>query len=217
MAWSCVVAIQERGLILFYEHLFNNLQWAMDCKTSKVRTMKTLLSFGLFLAIAVPVQPATLLSLSLDDMIQRSMAIVQGTVLQSYTATNGSVMYTHYRINVSETWKGPVQNQIDVAVPGGYLNGIREAYSGAPSLMSGHQYVMYLWTSKTGLTVILGLSQGLFDLSSDGQGRILATRRASTERMLNTLGKEMTDSNFKMPVGDMRIRVLSALGSRYER
>jgi hypothetical protein len=45
------------------------------------------------------VPAATLERLSLDDLITKSRVIVRGKVLMnSYTATSGPVIYTHYRI-----------------------------------------------------------------------------------------------------------------------
>src|ERR1017187_5269571 len=45
---------------------------------------------------------ATLERLSLDDMITRSTTIVRGNVTASWAAFTGSVIYTHYQIQVSE-------------------------------------------------------------------------------------------------------------------
>ncbi len=51
-------------------------------------------------------QAATLERLSLDEMIVKSTTIVRGTVTSTWTAYTGSVIYTHYKIQVSESFKG---------------------------------------------------------------------------------------------------------------
>ena len=175
--------------------------------------MRSVLSCGVLLAMCVPVHATTLQRLGLDDMIQKSTAIVRGTVQQTYSAVHNSVIYTHYQVNVSEVWKGSVGPRVDIAVPGGIVHGMRETYSGAPSFANGHEYVLYLWTSKTGLTQVIGLSQGLFELQPNSSGETVATRTAATERMVNAAGQEVTDGDFQMPVSAMRLRVQSVAGS----
>ena len=175
--------------------------------------MNKLLSCAAFLSICLAVQASTLLQLSLDDMIRKSTVVVRGTVQRTQSAVHGSVIYTHYQVRVSEVWKGAVSGSLDIAVPGGVLNGMRETYSGAPSLINSHEYVLYLWTSKTGLTQVIGLSQGLFDLRPSPSGDLVATRASVSERMVDSSGNDVQDSDFQMRVTDMRTRVLNTLRS----
>ena len=70
---------------------------------------------SLMLALVVacwvlPLQCATLERLSLDDIITRSTSIVRGKVAESWAAFTGSVIYTHYKIQVSETFNGKTKN-----------------------------------------------------------------------------------------------------------
>jgi len=175
--------------------------------------MKSVLSCGALLAVCMSAQASTLLQLSLDDMIRKSTVVVRGTVQRNQSALHGSVIYTHYQVRVSEVWKGSAPGSLDIVVPGGVLNGARETYSGAPSLVNGHEYVLYLWTSKTGLTQIIGLSQGLFDVRPDASGQLMVTRAPSSERMLDSAGNDIKDGSLQMAITDMRTRVLSTLGS----
>ena len=82
-------------------------------------------------------QSATLQQLSMSDLIAKSTSIVRGTVQGSYTAYSGPVIFTHYRVQVAERWKGSAGATVDVAVPGGVASGIRQTYSGAPQFQSG--------------------------------------------------------------------------------
>ena len=52
-------------------------------------------------AWVLPLPGATLERLSLDDMIARSTTIVRGKVTASWAAFTGSVIYTHYQVQVS--------------------------------------------------------------------------------------------------------------------
>src|SRR5215472_13660975 len=117
---------------------------------------------------------ATLSRLSLDDMITQSTSIVHVRVTGSYAAFRGQVIYTHYQAQVLERWKGAGQSTVEVALPGGIANGFQQSFPGTPQLTEGKEYALFLWTSPTGLTQIIGLTQGLFDLSTDTSGVITA-------------------------------------------
>ena len=154
-------------------------------------------------------QAATLQQLSLDAMIQKSTAIVRGTVQLNGGQVHGRYIYTHYTINVVEQWKGAPATQIDFAVPGGAANGLQESIAGAPVLANGQEYVLYLWTGRSGLTQVIGLSQGLF-VSMNG----MVTRPPITDQMVNAQGTAIPDPGMKMTLSDMRNRILTTLKGR---
>jgi hypothetical protein len=174
--------------------------------------MRKLLLFGLLAAGLTPgLRATTLLQLSLTDMIQQSTMIVQGVAQPSYTAFRGSIIYTHYQIQVSQVLKGSAAPTVDVAVIGGMANGHRQSYAGAPTLAAGQQYILFLWTSKTGLTQVIGLSQGLFVVMSGASGQASAVRAASAERMLNSAGQQVSDADFNISLNDLKARIQSTL------
>src|SRR5436309_225500 len=80
----------------------------------------------LFAAIAgmAPLQCATLERLTLDDMIAKSTVIVRGRVTDSWAAFTGSIIYTHYQLEISETFKGAGANRLEVVVTGGTADGV---------------------------------------------------------------------------------------------
>jgi hypothetical protein len=161
----------------------------------------------------------TLQQLSLDDMIQQSSGIVRAQVTGSSAALRGQSIYTYYHLQILETAKaaaGQAPHEIDVAVPGGTLNGLREMVPGAPALNTGSQYVVFLWTSRSGLTQIIGLSQGLFlaipeGSSKDGPGKIRLARPAATDRMLDKNGKVVADHSLGLEWSDLQARIQKGL------
>lgn len=173
--------------------------------------MRRLLACGFLATTLVGLQASTLLQLSLNDMIQQSTAIVRGKVQPSYTALRGSVIYTHYQVQVTETLKGAPAAQLDVAVLGGISNGMRQNFAGAPTLASGQDYVLFLWTSKTGLTQVIGLSQGLFGVITNSSGQLTVVRAASTEMMLNSAGQPVADSDIQMSLNSLRTQIQSTV------
>src|SRR3954451_6452973 len=107
----------------------------------------------------LPLQSATLERLSLDDMIAKSTLIVRGTVAGASATASGPVIYTHYTVEVSERLKGRAGKTVDIAVPGGTANGLRQTFAGAPTLTRGDDFVFFLYTGRDGRTTILGLTQ----------------------------------------------------------
>jgi hypothetical protein len=159
----------------------------------------------------VSVHAATLEYLSLNDMAQKSTAIVRGRVQSCAGEFRGSVIFTHCKVAVSEQWKGASQSTIDVATPGGTARGMAQNFSGSPKLSVGQEYVLFLWTGKSGMTQVIGLSQGIFDLKANTKGQTMAQRAATTERILDAAGNEVTDSSIEMRVRDLKDRVSQAL------
>jgi hypothetical protein len=145
-------------------------------------------------------------------MIRLSTVIVHGKTQQTISASRGSIIYTHYQVQVSETFKGPAASQLDIVVPGGAANQLQQTFAGAPTLVPGQDYVLFLWTSKSGLTQIIGLSQGLFAVSDNASGQLMMTRAASSERMINAAGLAVSDSNIQMLLSDLRSLIQKALG-----
>jgi hypothetical protein len=167
--------------------------------------------FILALLIA-PLWCATLERLSFDDLATKSTAIVRGKVMDSWPAMTGGLIYTHYRVQVAETFKGPAQSSVEIMVPGGTLNGAHQTFAGSPSLNIGDSFVFFLWTSKAGITWITGLTQGLFDLSSDDVSDPTATRPASHELMLDAVtGKQVKDTAMNMRLSALRTRIAAAV------
>jgi hypothetical protein len=162
-----------------------------------------------FLA-AAPLYAATLQQLSLDDMIRKSTLIVRGKAQHTTASFRGSVIYTHYRITVSESWKGAPVGVIDVAAPGGTTNGVRQTYPGTPALADGQEYILFLWTSKTGLTQIIGLSQGLFGVTASSAGDALAVRVGA---LLGEGAAPVNDPTLQMKISDLRAQVARTLAA----
>jgi len=174
--------------------------------------MRRLLMLILGAVWVAPLPGSTLQQLSLTDMIQKSTTIVNGVVQPGWSpALRGSMVYTHYQLSVSAAYKGVPQAVIDVAVPGGAINGIQQAFAGAPALVSGQNYVLFLWTSKSGLTQVIGLSQGLFNITTNAQGQTIVSRGAATEQMVNSAGQPVTDSNLQMTLAQLKSKIQGVL------
>ena len=162
---------------------------------------------------------ATLARLSMDEMIDQSSDIVRARVVSSRSGFRGAsgtrgMIYTWYTLNVIERWKGGNAAQGEVAVPGGSAQGLRQTISGAPALHPGDEYVFFVWTSRTGLAQIIGLSQGLFDVKPDAGGKLAATRAPATEPVLDPVtGKPVQDRGTRYTYDELKTMVSKRLAA----
>ncbi len=171
--------------------------------------MSWLLRFIPALVVGVSLQAATLVQLSMDQMTQAATAIVHARVASVSTSLSGSTIYTHYRLSVSEIWKGTAP--AEVVLPGGDTQSRKQSFPGVPELKVGEDYVLFLWTSpSTGVVHALGLTQGIFEVGAHADGSVFASRRQTGELMLDASGKRVSDQPVSMPLATMKARVRSA-------
>ncbi|HEY4362277.1 MAG TPA: hypothetical protein VGN17_14980 [Bryobacteraceae bacterium] len=171
--------------------------------------MRTLIRSLAMIAVIAAAQATTLQQLSLDNIISQSTAAVHAKVTGSRVALRGQDIWTFYQLQVMDTLKtGPNSGQImEVAVPGGAMQGVRQAVAGAPALTPGGEYVLFLWTSKSGLTQVIGLSQGLFLVNTDASGNKLLSRPAAAATMLDQNGNPVTDQAVSLSLSGLRLRM----------
>lgn len=169
------------------------------------RHIPVVLGFALSLCA---LQAATLERLSLEEMAGKSTAIVRGKVQSSWAAFSGPVIYTHFRIQVTERFKGSAQSSVEVVVPGGVANNLRQTFSGTPEFEVGEEYVFFLWTGKDYLTQVIGLTQGLFSMAKDHATDPTVTRPASREMMIDrATGATVKDQTLVMRLSELRTRI----------
>jgi hypothetical protein len=161
-----------------------------------------------------PLPGAILERLSLDDVILKSTDIVRAKVSGSYADFQGSMIYTHWKVQVEERWKGTERPSIDVLVPGGEARGFHQDVAGAPKLAEGKEYLLFLWRAKSGSTYITGLSQGIFELTKNGADGLVVSRAATGEPMLDhTTWRPVNDEAIQMRYSEMTRQILGALAS----
>lgn len=166
--------------------------------------MRKLIILAVVAGCLTSLSSSTLQRLSLNDMILKSTMIVRGTIKPGTSgAIRGSLIYTHYQLSVTTAFKGTPGQLIDVAVPGGALNGMQQPVAGAPMLTAGQDYVIFLWTGKSGLTQVIGLSQGLFNVTTNSQGQTIVSRGAASAPMLDSSGQVVADFNLQMPLAKL--------------
>ena len=162
---------------------------------------RSLFAFALCLS-GVVASGATLERLSLEDMAARSTAIVRGKALSTSAVQIGSTIYTRTLFQVLERWKGPEAAEIEVMEPGGTIAPITQSYSGVPRFTPSAEMVLFLWTGPSGRTQVIGLSQGVFELSrSSSSPEVEVIRRPSGEIVLSPgAGAPVVDEELRLPL-----------------
>jgi hypothetical protein len=167
--------------------------------------MRALSLFVTLVGMLSSARGTTLQQLTVDEMIQESTAIVRAKVVGSRAAVRGRDIYTYYQLQVTENLKGSPAT--DLAVPGGTAAGLRQRVGGAPELNAGGEYVIFLWTSRTGVTQIIGLSQGLFSVVRNHTGDAVLVWPAATEPMVDKSGRVVTDQTVTMSLSELKSRI----------
>ncbi len=168
----------------------------------------------LMLALAAAAAWATTLEkLSVEEMVQQSTAIVRGRATAAGSVQRGSMIYTVYRLQVSEVLKGAAA--AEVYVPGGTYGRYRQSIAGSPVLEPGVEYVLFLWASPRGLVQVIGLSQGVFQLKTAAEGGEVLFRSKIEAEFVDRQGRAVEDSGVKLSLAGLR-ELISKLTARRE-
>lgn len=179
-------------------------------RTMAKQLMRSVAIFVFLACAGIPARATILQQLTLDEMAQKSTSIVRARVSGSTEVARGADVFTIYRVETLETLKpGPAVSE--VAVPGGVAAGMRQVVAGAPTLQAGREYVLFLWTSRSGLTQLIGMSQGLFTVERATLRDGLASRAPSGEQMLDAAGHAVRDETLSMPLMELKAKVSRAL------
>jgi hypothetical protein len=211
---KCVSEIHIKDRYRGHKPFFINLlNWVPACFSYAGQTaMRTLAILIAFTGAWFPAGATTLQQLGLGEMAQKSTAIARVRVIRANAVLRGTDVYTVYQFETLESLKSAAGGRTqEVAVPGGAAGGIRQVVAGAPSLRVGEEYVIFLWTSRSGWTQIIGLSQGVFAVEHVPAGDTLVTRAAAGEQMLDAAGRPVRDQALAMKWPELKAQVRQAL------
>ena len=130
-----------------------------------MRKLTLLISVVLGLSMAGSLLHATLVPrMSIEQMIDDSELIVQGTVLRSWSDWDRArqFIWTHYELQVSDTMKGLPNVKLVVSEPGGIIGETAMQIAGAPRYQVGDEVVLFLNRTPIGYLRSCGWGQGKF-------------------------------------------------------
>jgi hypothetical protein len=160
----------------------------------------------------IPVFGTTLKLLTMDDIVSQSTSIVRGRIGSCAGEMHGNIVYTRCQVSVSESWKGDAAGTTDVYTPGGTAQGVTQTFTGTPVLAAGQEYVLFLWAGKSGLNQLIGLTQGVFQLSQAGK-TTMAVRAASSEPMVDARGRPVQDATLRYSATELK-RIVETILTR---
>lgn len=121
------------------------------------------------------VHATTVERFSLNQLASQAVRILVVTCLQSEADLIDGAIYTRYQFAVSETVKGPVQQQLELHLPGGRFQGVQSRIAGMPTFAPGSESVLFLTEqNELGHAWPIGLGQGAFHIGrrADSSARV---------------------------------------------
>jgi hypothetical protein len=135
----------------------------------------------LFLLLASPVLPATVVRLDLPELAQRAGRIVLARCLSASTERAESGIETRYRFAVDQIVKGDTSATVELLLPGGLLDGVRTRVPGMPDFAPGDEVVLFLSRAGgTGAVWPIGLGQGKYSVQRAGAAKSARVYQDST-------------------------------------
>ena len=130
------------------------------------------------LLFAAPALATSVLQMNLNQLTANAQSIYRGTVLDvrptTVMAGGAELSALHYRVQVSEVFKGQVAEVKDTRIAEfRILGNVKDmnagrALSGFPVMQTGEEYLLFVAPAgPTGLTQTMGLAQGCFTFTRD--------------------------------------------------
>jgi len=143
---------------------------------SKSFWSRTLIFAGAALLAAGSGFAATVVPLSLSDLVAQSDLAIEGKIGSGAPDWSGpagaSMIFTYWEVEVTETLKGTVTASLLVRTPGGTKDGRSLEVPGAPSFHPDQRLILFLKKteeSRSGQPVyeVLGWQQGALDIMTE--------------------------------------------------
>jgi hypothetical protein len=173
-----------------------------------MRSHKHIAGWILGMAMAAVAPATTLVKLNLDEMVAKSTDIVRGKVTGCQAGQRGASIVTDCVVKVSERLKGTTASTMAISVPGGVMKSargkVRQVIAGAPEFNERTEYLLFLWTGRNGITQLIGLSQGVLEVSVQN-GQVVAARAPNAAvTYQDAQGREVEDAGVSVTFDRIR-------------
>src|SRR6185312_2798065 len=143
-----------------------------------LRTGALLAPVLLFLRVA---SAAELPRYTFDELTDSAEIVATGKIARSWAAWDAdhSHIWTHYQLTVSAVDKGTAGSTVDIAEPGGVLDGIQMSIAGATGYRVGEHVLVFLSRMPNGYLRTAGFGQGKFIIEANSRLREQVTLKPS--------------------------------------
>jgi hypothetical protein len=134
-------------------------------------------------ALAVPMSAMVVLPAEFSEMVTSSELVVRGRVvgIRPQLVGDRRTIETVITVAVLDALKGQPGETVYFRVPGGQIGRYRRFMVGAPEFVSGEEVVLFLKGRPPVVPFPFGLSQGVYRVVRDADGRSLVTPPAVAE------------------------------------
>lgn len=122
------------------------------------------LAFFLVILCSSLVEATLVPRMTLEQAVDESAFIVQGTVVRAWSAWGDSkeFIWTHYELRVADALKGFVAQSIVISEPGGVVGDTGMQIAGAPRYSAGEEVVLFAVRTPIGYLRTAGWGQGKY-------------------------------------------------------
>jgi hypothetical protein len=109
--------------------------------------------------------------LSFEELVDTSDLIVSGRITRAWAAwdTNHKYIWTHYEVFVKSALKGAPGSTVEMAEPGGALDGVVIGIAGTVVYTPGENVLVFLQRMPNGYLRTTGWGQGRFLVDANGR------------------------------------------------
>jgi hypothetical protein len=173
--------------------------------------MKSILTL---LLMGIAAQAASVPSMGLEELVDRSEAIVHGRVVRSWSAWDDAHKYiwTHHLIAVIDRVRGAGAGMVVASEPGGELGGVGMRVSGAVEYGVGEEAILFLYRTPVGYLRATGHGQGKYTVTPEM--RVRANLKGLDLLKVNAARGADLSSLDGLTVADFKARVRETMRGR---
>lgn len=161
-------------------------------------------------AAGTALQGSTFLAMSGEDLVDSSVAVVEGTVTAVRSTWNEerTAIHTYSDVEIDRVVVGEAPRVLTVRTAGGEADGIRIQAIGAPELRRDQRVLLFVRFEPDGSARITGYQQGQYTIVPGPQGRDMAISELRADTRLVEPGEPVERLPAVLALADLEARII---------